>query len=82
MKYERSTDPSFRMMDFMAVSLLKAVPILATLFLNIESGLTREQGESLQTLFNPVDKDRPLARPSITGLKAISQSVVHYPNGY
>ncbi len=41
----------------------------------IESGLTREQDDSLQTLFNPVDKDRPLARPPITGLKAISQSV-------
>ena len=41
----------------------------------IERDLSTEQEESLQTLFNPQDSDRPLARPPITNLKVISQSV-------
>jgi len=41
----------------------------------LKRDLNTEQNKSLQALFNPVDSDCPLARPPITGLKAISQSV-------
>jgi len=41
----------------------------------IERELTAEQDESLEKLFNPADTDQSLARPPITGLKVISQSV-------
>tara|TARA_R110002072_G_scaffold238329_1_gene395669 strand:- start:153 stop:3215 length:3063 start_codon:yes stop_codon:yes gene_type:complete len=41
----------------------------------IATGLTAEQNKSLKTLFNPEDNSPPLARPPITCLKTISQSV-------
>ncbi|CAQ81955.1 Tn3-like element ISVsa19 family transposase [Aliivibrio salmonicida] len=41
----------------------------------IKKQMTKEQNESLQTLFNSIDKTRPLSRPPITSLKTINQSV-------
>lgn len=41
----------------------------------IKKEITVEQDESLRMLFNPADKSRPLARPPITNLKNINQSV-------